>query len=189
MPHYLGGQPPMNRTFLPIFAALALAACHHAAPQEQSAKDERAVAMVERAQHALPPMERIRPEPVSFADLRRPGVSVSAPHDAPMPAPGAGCHFREREDGPALLAATSEFALARFDGQFEIFAADSGGPMLSGGLRRDYSSGAHSILLDEAPDGPATTMTIRDRFDRPIYTATGEWRCTDTAEATATSTK
>jgi hypothetical protein len=106
------------------------------------------------------------------------------PRDVAVPAPGTGCHFHKREDGPGLLAATPAFALARLDGQVEIFAADSGGPRLSNGLHRDYGSAAHSILLAEGPDG-AATMTITDRFDRPIYKAGGAWRCRPSATASA----
>jgi hypothetical protein len=175
----------MNRIFPPILCMLALAACHHTEPQEQAAKDARARAMVERAQRQLPPLERIVPEPVAFADLRRPDTAVPMPRDVAVPQPGAGCHFHQHPDGPALLAATPSFALARFDGRLEIFAADSGGPVLSMGLHRDYSSGEHTILLDEGPAGPATTLIIHDKFDRPIYTVTGEWHCrpVDTAPA------
>jgi hypothetical protein len=167
----------MNRILALLICTAALTACHRTDPQQQAAKDDRAVAMVERAQRKLPPLAPLVPEQVAFSDLKRADVGIPVPRDVVMPAAGAGCHFRTRPGEPVTFVATPGVGLAKFEGRLEIFAADSGGPMLSNGLHRDYTSGAHAVRLAEAADGTGAMLDISDKFDRVVYTAAGKWQC------------
>ena len=170
---------------LPVLAAtIGLAACHPTGGEEQSRKDARDVALVEAAQRTRPPAVPLLPQAVSFADLDSPSVAVALPPDVAKPNPGEGCSFAAA--GAPTTAPTfvglPKVGLLKLGGKLEMFASDSGSPMLAGGLHTSYASGEHALQLSQgeplaAPHGWKGTLTVRDTFERIVYFSAGEMRC------------
>ena len=164
----------MNRAPITVLVLLALTACNRSDPQPKASQDARDIAMVAKAQRQRPPVQPIAPEPVSFADLIAPGISIRIPAEARGWRSGKGCHFLAGEQ--SVLVAAADFALMRVGGALELFASDHGSPTLPGGAHRDYTSGIHTLQLISG-EGGGDALTVRDRFGRPVYTATGSLRC------------
>ncbi len=156
-----------------VCASLALAACHHPSPQQQAAKDEHDLAQIHQAEHERPPVVPVQPEPVSFAELSRPDLTLPLPDGAKVPKPGEGCTFSVH--GTTLLVIVPKFGLARFSGRVEVFGADSGSPAIKGGIHVKYSGSEHALELDQT--GGSVRIIIRDKFDRPAYAARGDLSC------------
>lgn len=152
---------------IPRSTALALAllapACGGVTPQEKAVDDARAVAHVEAVQTIKPPIQPLRPEPVSPAVRRIFNLGE------------AGCEFRSdpRQGAQPVLVAGTIKAVMRIDREPAIFAADSGSPELESGVREKYVGRTHWAQLARAP----ASLTIRDRFERIVYRAAGTLRC------------
>jgi len=146
-------------------------------PEEQARQDERDIQMVKDAQKRVPPVRRVQPEPISFADAT--GQQVT----------GAGCGFRPAgsEAADPILYNDSERAVLRVDGQPVVLAADSGSAEFPYGSREHYSGKEYDLRLTKEPgDGTPSgeesatwtaTVTLRDRWDRPAYTGAGTLYC------------
>jgi hypothetical protein len=159
-----------------VLALLAVSACHRETPQEQAQRSAHDAALIEQAQHERPPLQPLKPEPVSFAELSRQNVTLPLPHDMPRPQPGEGCTFSV--NGTPILSAVPQFGLARIAGRLEILAADSGSDTIKGGLQRKYAGGEHALeLIPPGSDGGDWRLLIRDRFDRVAYSASGVLAC------------
>ena len=132
--------------------------------------------MVERAQHSQPPVQRIVPQPVSFADTDVPGRDIHIPHSVAKPRAGDGCSFVASGQRAAVFVALPEFGLVRHDDEWETFASDSGSERVSGNLPIKYSSGRHTLHLVDGDAGP-DKLTIADTYGRTVYESAGELRC------------
>jgi hypothetical protein len=152
---------------IPRSVALALAllapGCGGVTPQEKAADDARAVAQVEAIQTIKPPVQPLQPEPMSPAVRRIFKLGEAGCEFHSDPRPGAG---------PVLVAGKVK-AVMRIDREPAILAADSGSPVLGSGLHEKYVGRAHWAQLRRAPD----SLTIRDRYERIVYRATGTFRC------------
>jgi hypothetical protein len=166
----------MIRGLAILLLALAATACdakQDAAEKAQS--DARDIAQVEAVQNAPPPLQPIAPEPISFADIKKAKLV------------GAGCSFRPEGGDGFVMLAIKDAAYLKLDGEMRVHAADSGSPELWLGTRGHYEGRKHVIDLQTTggegkASGEKTTdwsgrMTVRDPYDRVVYTAPGTLQC------------
>ena len=144
-----------------------LAACDRTTPQEKAAEDANAVAQVEAAQKRQPPAQPVAPQPMKreARDLMHLGDD--------------GCDFLPNErtsEDPVLLAGKTK-ALPQVREQPVILAADSGSPPLRSGAFTRYSGRDHTLALTIGEGSQGGSLTIRDRFERVVYFAAGEFTC------------
>lgn len=133
--------------------------------------------MVERAEHAQPPIQRLQLKPVSWVDVRDPAADLHMPGDLGDPHEGDGCSFTIPGSGrKPVLVAVPKAALIHDAAGWEMFAADSGSATVSDGLHVDYSSAKHTLRLAESKQA-RMTATVHDKYDRVVWQATGEMRC------------
>lgn len=165
---------------LASFLVLACAACgSDVLPDEQDLLDEQAVAMVEQANAVEPPLEAVVPEPILYPDIET--------HDIY----GASCAYAPGTSLGARVIARQADAYIKLDGEIIRFAADPGARELAYGTRSLYNGREYSLRLQidgegkvSGPDGEASevleyegTISLRDRWDRVIYTGTGSVQC------------
>ncbi|MBW8755329.1 MAG: hypothetical protein JF595_14500 [Sphingomonadales bacterium] len=86
-----------------------------------------------------------------------------------------GCAFATDPNPGAfpLLVIDQARAVLMINGEPAIFAADSGSPMLTAGIREKYVGRTHWAQISEAPD----MLTLRDRYERIVYQAAGKLTC------------
>lgn len=147
--------------------ALLAAACHRPTPAERAAQDARDVAAVEAAQTVKPPVQPLRPGPVSPAVRKLFHLT------------DAGCEFRTAAGAEPVLVAGRAKAVLSIGGEPAILAADSGSAELVAGARVRYAGRTHWAQLARAPD----RLTIRDRYERIVYQAAGTLTCHGAAAA------
>ena len=166
------------RHALIAISALALAGCEAApGPAGNASSDAEAVAMVKKAQDSKPPLRAVSSGRILVADLDK--------HDLY----GAGCTFAPEGAGAAdfVFLGDDVRGAVKIDGAIVILAADSGSPALPYGARERYTGKEFSIQLakgagegiaaSEESAGWPCTLTIRDQWERPIYTANGSLEC------------
>lgn len=160
-----------------LSAILFLVACaQEPAAQEPVADAERAIAMIEAANRAAPPLRAIVPEPITFADIDEHAIH------------GRACNFAPGTSLATRVIAREGDAFIKVEGEMIRMAADPGSPELPGGIFSLYDGREFSLRL--AVDGagrPAGegvgavnydgAIDIRDRWGRSVYTATGLARC------------
>ncbi len=149
---------------MPLLALLALAACGEApVPDGPTQSDQQAVTMVEDANAVIPPMVALVPEAIASADIKT--------HD--MTGPSCNYHMATTE-GPLIIARPGD-AFVKLDGEVIRLAADPGSRALPSDTRTSYNGREFSLRLENA--GPLNTISLRDRWDREIYSGTGPVRC------------
>lgn len=158
-----------------LVLVLLTAACGQREDKEAEAR--RAVAMVEAAQNRKPPVEGLRPQPITFGEVQRNRISRK------------GCAFLPSggEDGNPVLYADHDRAVMKISSQFEVFASDSGSAEGPGRTRHHYTGKTWDMRLEPQagaglPLGEDSVtwnaaLTLRDRFDRPVYAAAGTLVC------------
>ena len=123
-------------------AAWLLAACsEELTPEEQARQDERDIAMVERANEAMPPRQQVTPEPLLYPDLERHDLYGEACVYAPGTSLGTRVFAREAD------------AFVKIDGEVERLAADPGSRELPMHTRSVYNSKGYSLVLALKEDG------------------------------------
>lgn len=155
---------------------LFAAACEPApTPAEKAAADARDIAMVEAAQERHPPLQPLAPQPITAANLERLGLL------------GKSCGFvPEGQRDPVMLAFENRAALL-LGGAPTMLASDAGGPAGPLGTWQHYIGKAISLRItraagdgvepgSEALEWPGV-LTVRDEFDRIVYTRPGNLRC------------
>lgn len=167
----------MRRALYVLACAASLSGCEPApTPAEQAAADARDIAMVEAAQNRHPPIKAIAPQPITLAAIEH------------LDLLGNSCAFAP-DDGrrdPVLLAFANQ-ALMLLDGQPATLASDSAGPAGPVGTWQRYVGKALSLRIakaggdgveagSDALEWPAE-LTVRDEFDRIVYTRAGQLRC------------
>ena len=159
-----------------MFAGLALllAGCRDdASPEERAAADERAVAMVQAANKAPPPVRLVTPEPILLPDIERYDLLGEICSYAPGTSLGARVVAREAD------------AFMKIEGNIERFAADPGARELPMHTRSVYNSKDYSLVLaltEDPGEGEQRasyegSVTLRDADGRVVYEGTGEAQC------------
>lgn len=164
----------MIRACLALVPLLLCVACGEVSPEEQARRDARDLALVEAANE--PPLpQTVSPQPIMDTEVQESGLS------------GTGCtFFEEGTEGDRLAIAIAETAALKLEGNVKIFAADSGSAEMPFGTSNRYTSREHVLDLQVADDWQAGDktrpnwkgrLTIRDPYERVVYTASGIWRC------------
>ena len=163
----------MRQVLMLAGVALLLTGCRDEAPEERTAADERAVAMVEAANKAPPPVQLVTPEPILLPDVERYDLLGEACSYAPGTSLGARVIAREAD------------AFMKIDGDIERFAADPGARELPMHTRSVYNSKDYSLVLalrEDTGEGEQRasyegSVTLRDAVGRVVYEGTGEAQC------------
>ncbi len=162
---------------LPICCAMLplLAACGgELDPEERALRDDRLVAMVERANDAAPPLHEVTPEPLLYPDIER--------HDLY----GPSCAYAPGTNLGTRVIAREADAFMKIDGVVMRFAADPGSRALPLETRTLYNGRQFSLRLRiegegaESPGGKANyegTVELRDPHGRIVYEGTGLAQC------------
>jgi hypothetical protein len=168
----------MRREILVLgLGAAALAGCGEAlSPEEQARQAERDIAMVERANQAMPPLQQITPEPLLYPDIERYDLYGEACSYAPGTSLGARVFAREAD------------AFAKINGEIERFAADPGSRELPMHTRSLYNSKNYTLRLriqqndegDERAGGYEGSIQLFDAYGRVVYEGTGVAQCKNT---------
>jgi hypothetical protein len=142
---------------------------------EKAADDAEAIEQVDAAQKVTPPIIAITPQPIAFDDLEKEKLL------------GASCAFKLDGSDQFVAVAMAESAVIKVDGALRVFAADRGSPALPLGAWTHYDGREHVIDLqiaggDGSPSGEETTdwagrLTIRDPYDRVVYSSPGTVQC------------
>ena len=136
-----------------------------------------AVKEVEAAQDRHPPVAKLVPQGISFADIQAGNLF------------GAGCAYYPGggEGGNPVLLTDSERGVLKLGGELTIFASDAGSAEFPYGTREKYTGRTYEIALSKGP-GEGTpygeeavrwpgTMTVRDQWGRIAYDDSGTLEC------------
>ena len=154
--------------------ALLLTGCRDdASPEERAAADERAVAMVQAANKAPPPVQLVTPEPILLPDIERYDLL------------GETCSYAPGTSLGARVVAREADAFMKIEGNIERFAADPGARELPMHTRSVYNSKDYSLVLaltEDPGEGEQRasyegSVTLRDAHGRVIYEGVGEAQC------------
>lgn len=159
---------------------LTLAGCERqATPAEQEMADQRAIAAVEKANGAQPPLEEVVPQPLTAMDIER--------YDLLGPA----CNYAPGTSLGTRVIARPADAWIKIDGEVERMAADPGARELPQGTRSLYNGTKHSLRLQVADPRDSVagsrlnyegTVTLRDQYGRVVYEGTGLAQCNGDGE-------
>lgn len=162
------------RSFPVLTLALAASGCGDE-PEPSASEAARAVAMVERAQERHPPVEPMKPQAVTRADIGKAEFF------------GAGCGFAPDGQKEAVLYTGEARGLIKLEGELVVLAADSGSAEFPYGTREAYTGRSFELRLIKAPGegAPASEesvwwpsqLTVLDQWDRVLYRASGSLEC------------
>ncbi|MBO9698335.1 MAG: hypothetical protein J7499_19260 [Sphingopyxis sp.] len=164
----------MRQVLMVAGMVVLLAGCgKEASPEEQTASDERDVAMVEAANKAAPPVQLVTPEPILLPDIERYDLL------------GEECSYAPGTSLGARVIAREADAFMKIDGDIERFAADPGSRELPMHTRSVYNSKNYSLVLslkedtgeDEQRTSYEGSVTLRDEHGRIVYEGVGEAQC------------
>ena len=158
-----------------ILAVGALGACSDGMSKaERDARDAEAVAMVEEAQEQRPPLEDIRPEPITFDDIDREDLF------------GARCFMLHPSGGHMVALGMESDGYIKRDGEMVRLAADKGSARQPHDTWSNYDGRELSMRLritgegaqsgEEAIDYPGEFL-LRDSFDREVFRLDGTIQC------------
>ncbi len=153
-----------------------LAAC---TPQksaaEKRAEDDRAIAQVKAAQSAKPPVAKLTPQPLLFAEIQKYDLF------------GAGCAFAPGGSMGAVLLTRAKTGTMKIGDKLIRFASDPGSTKLPLDTVSRYVGKelALSLTHTDASGDRASDELIRwpghlvvtDPFDRVVYEADGQVEC------------
>lgn len=161
-----------------LLVPMLLGACaEEISPEEQALEDARAVALLEQANAVQPPLMEVVPETIEAEDVERYDIK------------GAGCSYAPGTSLGVRVVARQADAFMKVDGEILRFAADPGARALPQETRSLYNGRAYSLLLELAedsaedsldqPDGAPLegTISLRDRWDRVVYSGSGQVTC------------
>lgn len=167
----------MSRAFAVALIALATMACDTADRREQRAQDvARDIERVEAAQRVQPPIQMLALDPIMAADIAKAGLQ------------GANCTFAAQGKPDArLVLAMADAAYLQVEGELRTYAADKGSLPLPPGAWTRYEGRSQVIDLqivggegtqagEQETDWPGR-LTIRDAYNRLVFSAAGTVRC------------
>ncbi len=145
-------------------------------PDANSNDARRDVAMVEEANRVLSPLREVTPEPIVFADIEQHEMF------------GLGCAYAPGVSGTPRVIARAQDAFVKLEGEVLRFAADPGAQALPADTRGHYVGREYSLELtakgegEPASDAMETTnysgsVRLLDRWDREVYSGTGQVQC------------
>ena len=157
------------RLALALLAVMVLAGCN-----EKEPSDEQAIAAVEAAQDNKPPVQPIVPQAILYPDITQNSLH------------GTGCAFVAEGGGMgAVLLAQDERAYIKVEGSIVALASDAGSARMPNGSWSRYTGKEYALVI--AAQGTAIpasdadkfggTLVISDRFERPVYQASGNFQC------------
>lgn len=160
------------------FAALALLAGCKAtiSPEEQRRRDDAAVAAVKAIQDTPPPLKLITLQPLGREEIVALGLDR------------AGCVFAAASaPTEPLVVALPGRAVVKFDAKNQVLASDFGGAKLENGAWERYTGNRYTLSIKHQPGVGALTatsrtrfsgeLTLRDAWDRAVYTVQGPLDC------------
>ena len=157
-------------------ALLLLSSCGQSAtPEEQKRSDAADVAAVEAIQKVAPPIKPITLQAITLAEITAKNLS------------GAGCSFSTTSPAEPLALALVGRAMIKVDDTIAVLISDNGGTKLEMGAWEHYLGKEYTLTLKRVP-GPgqpaggetiryAGALTVRDAWDRPVYSAQGLLDC------------
>ena len=157
-------------------AVILLSACNGAvSPVEQKRSDAADVAAVEAIQKVAPPIKSIILQKITLEEITAKNLS------------GAGCSFSTTSPAEPLALALVGRALIKVDDTIDVLIADNGGTKLEMGAWEHYLGKEYTLTLKRVP-GPgqpageesvryAGELTVRDAWDRVVYSAQGLLDC------------
>lgn len=158
-----------------LFGLLLTGCSYDDQPEARKMDDDRALAIVQAAQSQLPPRRTLQPQPLPSDSRRVAGTQTDV------------CAFSlgTSPKDPIFRAGPAR-GLVKIEGALVGLSADSGSLEVTPGLRQQYDG--KQISLEVARDANDTTnvargtrwpakLTIRDRYERPVYFGVGTMNC------------
>jgi len=162
----------MRIVFLAFCAALMVGCGEEPTPAEQAREDEQAIAMVEKANQAMPPLQQVTPEPLLYPDIERHDLYGEACAYAPGTSLGTRVFAREAD------------AFVKINGEVERFAADPGSRELPMRTRSLYNSKNYALRLQLESDAETGgsgryegSIQLFDEYGRVVYEGAGLAEC------------
>jgi hypothetical protein len=159
---------------LALIAALLVVACKPN-PEGRAERNQRDVALVQKANDTLPPLEEVSPEPIGYAEMERYDLT------------GASCSYAPGTSFGALVIARGDDAFMKVGGKIQRFAADPGSRELPQKTRSLYNSREYSLKLGTTGEGNAVpgqsgtdyegAVTLYDPHGRVVFEGSGLARC------------
>lgn len=163
------------RRALALMVLPLLAGCGDTSADDKGARDQRDIALVEKANNTLPPVEDVVPEAIGASDLQRFDIS------------GPACSYAPGTSFGTLVIARKDDAFMKIRGKVQRFAADPGARELQQGTRSLYNSREFVLKLDiqggqMTPGGQQNidyegTITLLDSHGRAVFEGSGLARC------------
>ena len=165
----------VRRYLIALMAASLLSGCEREPnATEKAAADARDIAMVEAAQERHPPLQPLAPQ-------------LFSPQEIEQQAVAGVCGFERRGETQPIALLSPPRALMKLGDRPEVFASDPGGPQGPLGTWQHYVGKGRSMRVEREPGDGTTTgrealewsarLTVRDEFDRIVFTAPGRLRC------------
>ena len=159
-----------------LAAVILLSGCDKSlSPAEQKRKDAADVAAVEAIQKVAPPIKPINLQRITLEEITAKNLS------------GAGCSFSTTSPAEPLVLALVGRALIKVDDTVVMLISDNGGAKLEMGAWEHYLGKQYTLTLKRVPgDGIrageesvryAGAVTVRDAWDRVIYSSQGILDC------------
>ncbi len=157
-------------------ALMLLSGCGQSpTPEEKRRSDAADVAAVEAIQQVAPPIKPINLQRITLEEITAKNLS------------GAGCSFSKTSPAEPLALALVGRALIKVDENIVMLIADNGGTKLEMGAWEHYLGKEYTLNLKRVP-GPgkpaseesmryAGELTVRDAWDRVVYSAQGLLDC------------
>lgn len=156
------------RFALVLMGLALLAGC-----KESEQTDEQAIAAVNAAQDAKPPLQPVDPQAILYPDITQNKLH------------GTGCAFVADGGGMgAVLLAQADRAYIKLEGKIVALASDAGSAKMPKGSWSRYTGKEYGLTIKA--DGPAPTsdaerfdgtLVVTDPFERPVYQARGNFQC------------
>ena len=157
-------------------ALMLLSGCGQSpTPEEKKRSDAADVAAVEAIQQVAPPIKPITLQPITLAEITAKNLS------------GAGCSFSTTSAAEPLVLALVGRAVIKFADDTVVLVSDNGGTKLEMGAWEHYVGKEYTLTLKRVPGagqpvgGESTRyageLTVRDAWDRVIYSAQGPLEC------------
>ena len=135
--------------------------------------DEQAIAAVNAAQDAKPPVKPIAPQAILYPDIEQNKLH------------GTGCAFVAEGGGiGAVLLAQGDRAYIKLEGKIVALASDAGSAKMPLGSWSRYTGKDYALVVRANGTVPAIDanrfdggLTITDPFERPVYQARGNFQC------------